>query len=115
MTSVPSGVSSGIMNRLRGAFVKGTAQTISTGSSAGQEVVYKPPTIAPPPSATAAVMQQLNTSTQLAENTATGSGIGAGGTSAPITVSVVDGRSLWIIGGLGFVLLLAYLVDKGKL
>jgi hypothetical protein len=60
-------------------------------------------------------MQQLNTSEQLAENTATGTGTGAGTSSAPITVKVPTKGSYVLLFGLGALLILAYAWDRGAL
>lgn len=113
--TVPKGVSSGILSRLRAYLPVGQAQPISTQTSGGTEMVYQPPTVVPPPSAANAVMQALDVSVPLQENTVTGAGAGAQRTSLPITAMIPGTEHYLLLAGLAIVLLLAYLWDKGKL
>lgn len=84
-------------------------------TGAGLPAVWQPPTIQAPPSAAASVMQAIDNSTQLEENTNTGAGIGAGYNSFPMTVKLPGKSNLLLLGVLGVALVLAYLWDKGKL
>lgn len=110
-----SGVTTSIRNRLAALIPTGRAVPISTQTGAGTELIYREPTVAPPPNAASAVMQQTDTSVQLQENTVTGSGTGAGRSSSPITFSIITQNSILVLAGLVIVLILAYAVDKGKL
>ena len=84
-------------------------------TGAGLPAVWRPPTVEAPPSASMAVMQAVDNSTQLEENTNTGAGTGAGRESFPISVNLPGKKNLWLLAGLGVVLVVAYAWDKGKL
>jgi hypothetical protein len=88
---------------------------VSTATASGTAVISQAPTVVPPPNAVDAVTQQLDTSTQLAENTATGTGTGAGTSSAPVTKRVLNTTAYAILAALGMALLVAFLFDRGKL
>lgn len=109
------GVTDSIKARLATFVPSFRAAPISTQTSGGTEMVYQEPTIAPPPNAASAVMQQLDTSVPLQENTVTGAGIGAGRNSAPISAKIPGTGSYALLGALALILVIAYAVDKGKL
>jgi hypothetical protein len=109
------GVTDGIKARLATFIPALRSAPISVQTSGGTEAVYQPPTIAPPPSAVNAVMQQLGVSVPLQENTVTGAGTGSGRNSLPITASIPGTGSYILLAGLALVLLVAYAYDKGKL
>jgi hypothetical protein len=109
------GFSSSIKNFLRGRLAVGTPPPVSTSTGSGTPAVYQPPTIDPPPSAAQAVLQQTNTSEQLAENINTGAGTGAGRVSNAITFKVPGKTAYLILAGLAALLVFAYMKDKGKL
>lgn len=88
---------------------------VSTSTGSGTAAIYKPPTLQTPPNAAKAVLQQLGTSDQLMENTATGAGTGAGWSSFPISQILPGKTNYLILGGLALALILAYAWDKGKL
>jgi hypothetical protein len=113
--SKPLGITKALQSRIVKHLKRAKPAPVSLGTGAGQEIVAQPPTIIPPPSAVAAVTQQLDSSTQLAENTATGKGIGAGRTSAPVTKRVLNSNAYIILAALGAALLLAFAFDRGKL
>jgi hypothetical protein len=106
---------SNIRKRINVGLTPTKAAPVSTSTSSGTAAVYQPPTVQAPPSAAAAVMQQLNTSDQLAENTATGSGIGAGKSSVAVTVKPKGMFAYIALAALGGALILAYAWDRGAL
>jgi hypothetical protein len=82
---------------------------ISPSTGSGTAAIYQPPTVEAPPSAAQSVMQAVNTSQQLAENTATSEA------TPSYLATLPGGKNYWLLGGLAVVLLLAYAWDKGKL
>lgn len=115
ITATPPGVSSAVKNFLRRAINPARPSPISPSTGSGTEAVYQPPTVTAPPSAAQSVMQAIDTSTQLEENTATGNGIGAGAVSNPITLKVPGKTAYLILGGLALILVAVYAKEKGKL
>ncbi len=91
------------------------SQPVSVRTGSGTAPISHPPTIQAPPNAVDAISQQLATSSQLYENTETGTGIGAGMTSAPRTVIVKTTKTYVILALLGAGLVLAYAWDRGAL
>ena len=110
-----SGVSSSIKNFLRGPIASVQVAPPTPRTGAGLPAVYQPPTIEAPPNASVAVLQQVDSSTQLEQNTDTGAGTGAGRESFPITKILPGKGNYLLLGLLAVALLLAYAWDKGKL
>jgi hypothetical protein len=113
--SKPAGANPAIQKRFQAPIAIRKPAPVSLGTGGGQPAIYAPPTVAPPPSATQAVSQQLETSDQLNENTITGQGIGAGKSSTPVTVKVKTSTYYAAIALMGVVLVLAFAWDRGKL
>jgi hypothetical protein len=119
------GITTGIMfatrSRINTLIKRTKSAPVSTSTSSGTAAVYLPPTVQAPPSATAAVAQQLETSKQLAENSKTGIvyQTNGDGTVTPIgkrkKVSVRNTYAYALLALLGGGLLIAYAHDRGKL
>jgi hypothetical protein len=109
------GVTEAIKNRLARPITTSRAKLPSLSTGSGTPAVYHPPTVEPPPNTQALVQQQLASSTQLATNTDTGSGIGAGRTSPVKSVLVPGAKSYIWLGALVVLLGVAVAWDAGKL
>lgn len=109
------GVTSSIINRLRGRLPIASSAPVSTTTGSGTPAVVLPQTVAPPANAVDVVSQQLASSQRLAENTATGAGIGAGKNILPVTTKIPTHQSFVWLTFLGVLLILAYAWDRGKL
>ena len=109
-TSVIDKASSGVRKSRMGKFVTGKTAPISTSTGGGQQAISLPPTLETPPSAVAAVDQQLDTSTHLQRNSFTG-----GATDATVSQEKTPKHAYAFLGVLGVLLLFAFAWDKGKL
>jgi hypothetical protein len=116
-TEVPAtGLMAAISSRINVALATFKTKPVSTSTGGGSAVVQEPPTIVPPPNATSAVAQQVDTSTQLYENTVTNAGTGAGRTSLPTPLKrTIPSWAYIILAVLGGALLLGFAHDRGKL
>jgi hypothetical protein len=103
------GAASALQTRITSHFKRTRPTPVSTGTASGTAIISSAPTVVPPPNAVDAVQQQLETSEQLSENTATGT------SSAPITKRVLNTTAYAILAALGAILLVAFLFDRGKL
>lgn len=102
-------------NRLHAPLASTPVAAPTPRTGAGLPAVWKPPTVEAPPNASAAVLAQIGSSTQLEENTDTGAGTGAGRTSFPITTIRPGWHNYGILAALGIALLVAWAWDEGRL
>ena len=95
----------------------GTKQNlpVSTSNSGGTAVVEFPPTVARPANINQAISQQIDSSTQLEENTETTNGTGNGGKSIPVTSVKTPKNAYWMLVVLGGLLVITFAWDRGKL
>jgi hypothetical protein len=124
-----AGVARGVPGGRPGASVPKKLAQVSPGTGGGQAVVEQfaqPTTVIgggtkvkggfiSPPSATGAVMQALQNSNPLAENTVTGSGTGNLTQSLPVSKRVLTTSAYVWIAALGAALLVGFAWDRGKL